>query len=238
MMVLPFFRGFFLILVYDKVKAHHRGGGDHVREKELIQLLRQQDPRGLEALQLHYGPLMRYVIAPILSNPHDQEHWKVFHHFLWQVEPEYLGNESIHLWPAYRRDTGWRQEGGFSGQVLYDKDGQTLTAPYYYLGNETYTTDTIFWGEQTSTDVFAAYSMPHSGEQFRGYVSYEMLEVRDGYMVDGWANFTHQTGWFQYPVQSAMEYRKTAGIFATGPFQTVQTALQFRPVEDDTDTSD
>lgn len=44
-----------------------------MQEKELIQLLRQQDPQGLEALQLHYSPLMRYVIAPILPNPHDQE---------------------------------------------------------------------------------------------------------------------------------------------------------------------
>lgn len=44
-----------------------------MQETELINLLRQQDPQGLEALQLHYAPLMRYIIAPILPNPQDRE---------------------------------------------------------------------------------------------------------------------------------------------------------------------
>ena len=39
----------------------------------MIAQLLQQDERGMEALLLHYGPLMRYIIAPILPNPQDRE---------------------------------------------------------------------------------------------------------------------------------------------------------------------
>lgn len=44
-----------------------------VREQEIIELLIQRDERGMDELLRHYGPLMRYIIAPILKNPQDQE---------------------------------------------------------------------------------------------------------------------------------------------------------------------
>ena len=36
-----------------------------MKQPEIIELLLTHDERGMEALLLHYGPLMRYVIAPI-----------------------------------------------------------------------------------------------------------------------------------------------------------------------------
>lgn len=42
-------------------------------EQEIIALLLQQDERGMDALLRHYGPLLRYVIAPILPDPQDRE---------------------------------------------------------------------------------------------------------------------------------------------------------------------
>ena len=44
-----------------------------MQPKEIIHLLTQQDPRGAEELLRHYGPLMKYVIAPIVSDPQDRE---------------------------------------------------------------------------------------------------------------------------------------------------------------------
>ncbi len=44
-----------------------------VKEAELIQLLQERDERGMDALLQHYSPLMRYVIAPILSDVRDAE---------------------------------------------------------------------------------------------------------------------------------------------------------------------
>ena len=42
-------------------------------EREIIALLRAHDEAGTEALARRYGPLMRYLIAPILSDERDRE---------------------------------------------------------------------------------------------------------------------------------------------------------------------
>ena len=47
--------------------------GEGVQEQEMITQLLQKDERGMEALLLHCGPLMRYIIAPILPDPQDRE---------------------------------------------------------------------------------------------------------------------------------------------------------------------
>lgn len=44
-----------------------------MNEQEILSLLLQKDEKGMHALLVHYGPLMRYIIAPILPNPQDQE---------------------------------------------------------------------------------------------------------------------------------------------------------------------
>ena len=40
---------------------------------EILALLRERDERGMEELLRHYGPLLRYVIAPILPDVRDRE---------------------------------------------------------------------------------------------------------------------------------------------------------------------
>lgn len=44
-----------------------------MRETEIIRLLKEKDQRGVEELLLHYGPLIRYILLPILPDPRDQE---------------------------------------------------------------------------------------------------------------------------------------------------------------------
>lgn len=44
-----------------------------MQEQEIIELLLKHDESGISALLKHYGPLMRYIIAPILPNKQDQE---------------------------------------------------------------------------------------------------------------------------------------------------------------------
>lgn len=44
-----------------------------MNEQEIIELILARDERGLDALLTHYGPLMRYIIAPILANAEDRE---------------------------------------------------------------------------------------------------------------------------------------------------------------------
>ena len=44
-----------------------------MHERETIQLIRSRDERGAGDLLLYYGPLLRYVIAPILPREQDRE---------------------------------------------------------------------------------------------------------------------------------------------------------------------
>ncbi len=42
-------------------------------EQDIIELLLQKDEKGMNEFLKYYGPLMRYIIAPILPNVQDQE---------------------------------------------------------------------------------------------------------------------------------------------------------------------
>jgi len=44
-----------------------------MREAEILDLIRSHGDRGMEELLRHYGPLMRYIIKPILRDRHDIE---------------------------------------------------------------------------------------------------------------------------------------------------------------------
>lgn len=159
--------------------------------------------------------------------PGEPERWKLFHHFQWIVDPGFYGTECIQLWPAYSASTGWSAAGDVTGQVLYDRDGQTRAAPYDSLGSETHTSDSIFFGEQTATDIFAAFSLPRAGENQRSYVSYTIQKAQDDILtIVSIVNYTHQYTWLQYPATTAKAARM-AGWWANGPFLTVQGQLQY-----------
>ena len=169
--------------------------------------------------------------------PGEQETWMVFHHFLWTTDPGFYGTEAIQIRPAYRSiPEGWAAAGDATGRVLYDRGGQTFAAPYASLGARTFTANTVLWGEQTNTDLFAAFSLPRHGEHCRGYVAYSTTEALDGNILSSGAYYTHQQSWLQYPAVTAMEKRMTAAWGDTGAFRTVQDALQFDPVDEGTET--
>ena len=164
--------------------------------------------------------------------PGEQETWMVFHHFLWTTDPGFYGTEAIQIRPACRSiPEGWAAAGDATGRVLYDRGGQTFAAPYASLGARTFTANTVLWGEQTNTDLFAAFSLPRHGEHCRGYVAYSTTEARDGYILSSGVYYTHQQSWLQYPVVTAMEKRLTTTWGDSGAFRTVQDALQFFPAD-------
>lgn len=162
--------------------------------------------------------------------PGAQETWRVYHHFLWTTDPGFCGTEVLQIWPADENmQDGWRFAGDVTGRVLYDRDGQTFTASYHTLGRQTYTADSVFFGQRTNSDLFAAFSMPRHAESARGYVAYSAAAVQSGYLLSSWCNYTHQQSWLQYPAMTAMEKRMTSAFGNAGAFYTVQHALQFFP---------
>ena len=162
--------------------------------------------------------------------PGAQETWRVYHHFLWTTDPGFCGTEVLQIWPADENmQDGWRFAGDVTGRVLYDRDGQTFTASYHTLGRQTYTADSVVFGQRTNSDLFAPFSMPRHAEHARGYVAYTAAAVQSGYLLNSWCNYTHQQSLLQYPAVTAMEKRMTSAFGTTGAFYTVQHALQFFP---------
>lgn len=164
--------------------------------------------------------------------PGAQETWRVYHHFLWTTDPGFYGTEALQIWPADENmQDGWCFAGDVTGRVLYDRDGQTFTAPYHTLGRQTYTADSVFFGQRTNNDLFAAFSMPRHAEHARGYVAYTAAAVQSGYLLSSWCNYTHQQSWLQYPAVTAQTHRMTCTQSSGGAFRTVQDALQFFPAD-------
>lgn len=163
----------------------------------------------------------------------EENQWLVIHHFLWTVDPEFFGTECIQLWPGYiRAEDGWSKLGAPSGRVLYDREGQSYAAAYAFLGSKSFEKDSLLWGQQSSTDIFAAFSMPNDGENYRGYVAYSMYQSENAGMADCWINYTHQKSWRQYPAQTAMEHRMESTASQNGVFVTKTCAFQFQLWED------
>lgn len=164
--------------------------------------------------------------------PGAQETWRVYHHFLWTTDPDFYGTEVLQIWPADENmQDGWRFAGDVTGRVLYDRDGQTFTASYHTLGRQTYTADSVFFGQRTNSDLFAAFSLPRHGEHARGYVAYTAAGAQSGYLLNSWINYTHQQSWLQYPAVTAQTHRMTCTQSNGGAFRTVQDALQFYPAD-------
>lgn len=159
--------------------------------------------------------------------PEEQQKWKIFHHFQWTGNPTFCGTEAILLWPynaSYSSD--WTKttvqapySGEITGQVLYDKDGQVYAAPFYSLEAELYSSS-FFSGASVCTDIFASFSLPRSGENQRGYVSYTFSALTDNTLIYSWVNYTHQKHLFQYPVRTAREERIASS--AASAFFTIQ----------------
>lgn len=164
--------------------------------------------------------------------PGAQETWRVYHHFLWTTDPGFCGTEVLQIWPADENmQDGWRFAGDVTGRVLYDRGGQTFAAPYHALGRQTYTADSVFFGQRTNSDLFAPFSMPRHAEHARGYVAYSAAAVQSGCLLDSWINYTHQQSWLQYPAVTAQTHRMTCAQSSDGAFRTVQDALQLSPVD-------
>lgn len=179
----------------------------------------------------HHGPDNLTITGIAVKLPTERETWKIIQHFRWTEPPEWYGTEAIELWSAM--NDGWHNAREVSGRVLCDVDGTVYTAPYWSLGWRSYTSSTPFWGESSEYNLFAAFSLNPCGEANRGYITYDIQEVDDGWIVDEWINYTHTLGPWQYPVESALEHELSGVWGIDSVFRTVQDAIQFYPNDED-----
>lgn len=95
-----------------------------MQENTVERLLLEKNEQGMDALLLHYGPLMRYIIAPILQNPQDREDClSEVSMRVWEKIGQFYGEKgSFHAWlTAITRNTALnhaRRASGSSAEEL------------------------------------------------------------------------------------------------------------------------
>ncbi len=163
--------------------------------------------------------------------PTEKPSWKIFHHFTWEAEHKFYGTECIRIIPAYNFGTsqGWMPIGEISGHILYDEDNTSYIAPYKFLGRQTHHSNDMFFGQNTTADIYATFSMPKHGTKQRGYVCYTTIENQPGWMLSSWVEYTHRQNRFQYPNQSAMEETQKGILEKSNAYKIVSDAIQFYP---------
>lgn len=72
-----------------------------MREDRILELLEARDEKGMEELLTHYGPLMRYIIKPIMRDRHDIE--------------DCLSESAMRIWERF--STYDRNRGSFTAWV-------------------------------------------------------------------------------------------------------------------------
>ncbi len=188
---------------------------------------------GVQEDAVHAVEELKFTGVAVLL-PGEPERWQLIHHFRWQANPDYWGTESMQLWSVDKMAarSGWRDDGAVTGRVLVERDGTTYTAPFYALGPKRYTSNTIFWGAQASTDVFAEFSLPKDGKNGRAYLTYPIIQLQEGCIIDSWVHYTHQMSHGLFPVATAAEHRMGSGWSIDSVFRTTIGAVQFYPFRD------
>ena len=106
-----------------------------MQENTVERLLLEKIEQGMDALLLHYGPLMRYIIAPILQNPQDREDClSEVSMRVWEKIGQFDGEKgSFHAWlTAITRNTALnhaRRASGSSAEELSESTPSPELSP-------------------------------------------------------------------------------------------------------------
>lgn len=106
-----------------------------MQENTVEWLLLEKNEQGMDALLLHYGPLMRYIIAPILQNPQDREDClSEVSMRVWEKIGQFDGEKgSFHAWlTAITRNTALnhaRRASGSSAEELSESTPSPEPSP-------------------------------------------------------------------------------------------------------------
>lgn len=205
---------------------------DDLTDEEVLSLNSAQEvvyetrDKAMTYSELEVGDLIVTTVAVRVAS--EEEKWTVIHHFAWRDDIDLFGTHSLQVWPAYQDSDEWAEYDAMAGRVLYDKDGETFTSPYYSLENKAYTATGAFF-YQASTDTFAEFSLPKKGENRRGYIMYSTVKTGDADFFSSWLNYTYQKRTLQYPVQSALQTRLESTNNKVGAFTTAQYSFLYNP---------
>lgn len=132
--------------------------------------------------------------------------------------------QGIEAWPIwYSTPQDWTRGGYCGGQVLCDRGGQPLAAPFSRL-EQTSTTTQGFFGASTRETVTAVWSWPRHAANGRAYLIFDAVSLTDDWTyLDGWCNYARQLRPV-YPYQDALSLWQSFG--RGGEVDTYQSYIQ------------
>ncbi len=164
------------------------------------------------------------IIIKLPSDNENKTRWRVFHYFYWQEDPGFWGTEVMELSTPKNDAIGsFEITSDFTGRVMYNKDGQIYSAPYYSVSNKV--TVSSFGYPSRYENIYMEFSMPRDGDSKRCYVTYEFEQMGPPVFISCWVNYVHQKNLFMYPVVTAAEFCSGGGL-SNFNFRTTQTAIQ------------
>lgn len=140
--------------------------------------------------------------------PNGRPSWRIFHHFLWEEHPGFVGTEAIEIRenPAYG---DWSICTSLDGRVLYENDGKIFVSEDMFMekGN-------AYLINLERQHQYATFSFPSEGERQRGYVTYMIHETTTmGSNVERPIQYVHQRSRWQFPVTTAEECARGRSIY-------------------------
>lgn len=167
------------------------------------------------------GELILSNVAVKLSNGN----WEIFQHFRWEGDRIFYGTELMNLWPVDYEGYSERNS-ELRGKLLCEIDSKTFTADYYTLTEETYTSNSVFFGSQEETEIFGEFSLPRNAENGRGYIAYGVNVYDEGRLFNIMTNYRY-ANYPTFPVMTAKEYEKSGMWESNPPFNLRQKQLLF-----------
>ena len=108
----------------------------------------------------------------VVRLPGEEPVWRVVLHFNWLDGAGFYGTEAFQAWLGdHYIGLGFAARGPYSGRVLYDADGGTLSSDYYSLADGSETVESVL-GAQDIHTLTGRFSFPDGGENQRGYLIY------------------------------------------------------------------
>lgn len=135
--------------------------------------------------------------------PGEEPRIVIFHHFCWFDSPTFAGTAALSILPAYEASPeDWLLADEMTGRILYNNDGEQLSATYHSINTHTATSH-IFTNIPLHDQVNATFSFPNQGKHHRGYVVYSVTPRNSDQMCYSQMTYIHQKQHLQYPVTTA-----------------------------------
>lgn len=168
--------------------------------------------------------VVTHILIKLPSDNENKIRWRVFHYFYWKVDPGFCGTDVMEIWtPKNDVVNSFEITSDITGRVMYNKDGQNYSSPYYSVSNKVIVSS--FGYARRYENPFLEFSLPKDGDSKRCYVTYEFEQIGSPVIISCWVNYVHQKNVLMYPVVTASEFR-SGGSISNFNFRGTQTAIQ------------